>query len=272
MRYRKLVQTMAMIGLILAATGLSFGAYHHMGEDDSDAFLAVYPDKAGTKLDSCNLCHSGGQYTNSKGQLVPLGSCQWCHYAYGYDASGNIDETLNGYGKAYSANGGNSEEPAVRKAAIEAIKSLDSDGDAYTNQIEIAATRYPGDKKDDPSKVAAPYRVYSLEQLEAMPQHEQFLLMNTHKSDDHYAEYSGVPVSDILQNSGILASATDITVYAPDGFSQFHPLSLDPNPIFYHVNGTYPQATFYYDEQADISKITVVWCDYSSPSCTRRTN
>ncbi|PKN65742.1 MAG: hypothetical protein CVU57_09280 [Deltaproteobacteria bacterium HGW-Deltaproteobacteria-15] len=265
MKHRNLVQTMAMIGLILAATGLAFGAYHHMGEDDSGAFLAVYPDKTGTKLDSCNLCHSGGQYTNSKGQLVTLGSCQWCHYSYGYDASGNIDETLNGYGKAYKANGSD-------QAAVEAIKILDSDGDGYSNQIEIAATRYPGDGNDDPSKVAAPYRVYSLEQLETMPQHEQFLLMNTHKSDDHYAEYSGVPVSDILRKSGILASATDITVYAPDGFSQFHPLSPDPNPLFYHVNGTYPQATYYYDAQADISKSAVGWCDYSAPSCTGRIN
>lgn len=260
MRCRNLFQTLFVVGGIVAATGLAFAAYHHMGEDDSSAFLGVYPDKAGTKLDSCNLCHSGGSYVDSKGKTVTLGSCQWCHYKYGYDASGSIDDTLNGYGRDYRTKGSN-------KAAIEAIKTLDSDGDGYTNQDEIAATRYPGDPKDDPSKIAAPYRVYSLEQLEAMPQHEQFLLMNTHKSVDNYAEYSGVPLSDLLKNAGILDAATSIVVYAPDGWSQFHPLSYDPNPLFYHVNGAYSPADFFYDQQADIAKNPGGWCDYSSPSC-----
>ena len=47
------------LGLIPTA---SFAAYHHEGEQDAGVFLTVYPDKTGTKLDSCNLCHSGGQY------------------------------------------------------------------------------------------------------------------------------------------------------------------------------------------------------------------
>jgi cytochrome c553 len=78
-----------------------FGAYHHGGDTDSDVVLQVYPEIEGTKLDSCALCHSGGEYTNSKGKEVSLGSCQWCHYSFGYDESGDIDQTLNGYGKAY---------------------------------------------------------------------------------------------------------------------------------------------------------------------------
>ena len=36
-------------------------AYHHEGQDDAAMFLQVYPDRAGTKLDNCNLCHSGGR-------------------------------------------------------------------------------------------------------------------------------------------------------------------------------------------------------------------
>ena len=53
-------------------------------------FRTVYPDKVGTKLDSCTLCHSGGSYTSgSPPKTTTLGSCQWCHYKYGYDASGN---------------------------------------------------------------------------------------------------------------------------------------------------------------------------------------
>ena len=37
-------------------------AYHHAGEADAPIFLLAYPNKAGTKLDSCSLCHSGGSY------------------------------------------------------------------------------------------------------------------------------------------------------------------------------------------------------------------
>ena len=65
--------------VLMASPGYS--AYNHPGEADSPNFLAVYPEKAGTKLDSCALCHTGGQYENNKGQLVSMGSCQWCHYS-----------------------------------------------------------------------------------------------------------------------------------------------------------------------------------------------
>lgn len=265
MRHRNLVQAWLVFGLVLAAAGLSFGAYHHMGEVDSGYFLAVYPDKAATKLDSCNLCHSGGSYVNSQGKTVTLGSCQWCHYKYGYDASGDIQETLNGYGRDYSTHGSS-------EAAVEAIRNLDSDGDGYSNQVEIAAVRYPGDPNDDPTKVAAPYRVYSIEQLQAMPQHEQFLLMNAHKSTDDYTEYRGVVMTELLQNAGMLPSATSIMVYAPDGWAQFHPLFSDPDPLFYHVDGPYPQATYFYSEEADIALNPAGWCNYSSPACAGRAN
>lgn len=253
MRRSKLVQTLAVAWLILATTSLSFGAYHHAGEIDSVNFLNVYSDKAGTKLDSCNLCHTGG--IGSSGKL--MGNCQYCHDRCGYEEphKAPFSETLNAYGRAYLDNGRN-------QAAIEAIKSLDSDGDGYSNQIEIAATRYPGDAKDDPSKIAAPYRVYTLGQLEDMTRHEQFLLMNTSKSGDFYAEYAGVPVSLLLKKARMLDSATGIIVYSPDGFATTHPLAADSNPSLYHVNGTYPQATFFYDE------IAKAWCDYSAPSCS----
>ena len=88
------------IASIFIVAMVCYAAYHHMGEIDSGIFLSVYPDKAGTKLDSCNLCHSGGSYVDGKGKTVTLGSCQWCHYSYGYDSSGDIDSTLNSYGMA----------------------------------------------------------------------------------------------------------------------------------------------------------------------------
>ncbi|MGA1840708.1 MAG: hypothetical protein ACMUIU_08800 [bacterium] len=80
--------------LLLLSASIAFSAYHHAGETDSGKFLVVYPEKAGTKLDHCALCHSGGTYKDSKNRDVTLGSCQWCHYTYGYDGSGNIVDTL----------------------------------------------------------------------------------------------------------------------------------------------------------------------------------
>ncbi len=258
-----------VFSVLLLAIGLvspTFAAYHHEGEVDSPNFLTKYPETAGTKLDHCATCHTGGEYENSKGKLVSLGSCQWCHYSYGYDGSGNIVDTLNPYGKDYYMNGRN-------VAALAAIENLDSDNDGYSNIVEIEADRYPGNPNDDPSKVPAPSRVYSKTQLEAMAQHTQFLLMNTARSGDYYAQYTGVPVWDLLQDAGILDSATGISAYSPDGYSIYHPLEQDPDPGLYHVKGTYLQAQYYYDVQADTALNPLSgWCDYSAPSCVGRTH
>ena len=253
MRRRNLIMTAAMVIVLLSIGTTAFTAYHHMGEDDSGIFLSIYPDKAGTKLDSCSLCHSGSPDKK-------MGSCQWCHDTYGYDASGNIDDTLNPYGMAYKTNGRNAN-------AVTAIDALDSDGDGYSNKVEIAAIRYPGDPNDDPTRVPAPYQVYSREELEQMPQHTQFLLMNASKSTDNYAEYTGVTLENLIQGS-MLNSATGIKVFSPDGFSGTHP--FDPDPKLYHVFGIYPEASFYYDAIADISLNPDGWCDYSAPSVEGR--
>ena len=252
-----------LVVFMTAAT--AFAAYHHEGEADSDKFLSVYPDKAGTKLDHCATCHSAGSYERN-GKMVELGSCQWCHYSYGYDASGNILDTMNPYGKDYHYNGRNAD-------AVKAIENIDSDGDGYSNLAEIKAVRYPGNDSDDPSKVVAPYRIYTKTQLNAMDLHTQFMLMNTSRSGDFYAEYAGVPMQDLLEHAGISDSATGITVFAPDGWATYHPLEIDPDPELYHVNGVYPEAVYNYDEQADTA-INVVdgWCDYSAPSCAGRNN
>ena len=101
--------------------------------------------------------------------------------------------------------------------------------------------------------------------------HTQFLLMNTARSGDSYAEYTGVPVWDILQDAGILGSATGISAYSPDGYSIYHPLEQDPDPGLYHVKGVYPQAEYYYDVQADTAlNPSSGWCNYSAQSCIGR--
>ena len=121
-----------------------------------------------------------------------------------------------------------------------AIEKDDSDGDGYTNKAEITANRYPGDANDTPAKVPAPYRVYTRQQLEKMPQHTQFMLMNTHKSDDFYAEYSGVPLENLLKKI-LLPSATSIIAYSPDGYANSIRSTPDPDPdllsCFWHVPG-----------------------------------
>ena len=269
-----------LLGLFLVmaafAAPVVWAAYHHEGEKDAGKFLAIYPAKAGTKLDHCALCHSGGSYL-SGGKTVQVGSCQWCHKSFGYDGSGGaaaLTDTLNAYGKAYLAANRTS-------AAVTAINDLDSDGDGYTNAAEIIAGHFPGNDQDHPGLVSAPYRVYTRAQLEAMEQHTQFLLMNTSRSGDYYAEYTGVPMRNLLDDAGILlGSATGITVYAPDGWAQDHPLYYEADLEMYHVYGNvpeedfqYPSATYFYNNQADQAKNPDTgWCDYSSPSCVGRSH
>jgi len=245
--------------LLTLCVSVSFSAYHHMDEKDSDQFTQVYPSKEHTKLDSCALCHSGGKYEKKPGMFITMGSCQWCHYKYGYDGSGNIVETLNAYGKDFYMNGRNAN-------AIKEIESLDSDGDGFSNIDEIKALRYPGDENDNPNKIVAPFRVYSKADLNRLPQHTQFMMMNTHRSGDFYAEYKGVPLENLLADAGILDTATGITVYAPDGWSTYHPLEEVEDPSLYHIQGTYPQATYYHDPGAE------EWCDYNAPLCSSFAN
>ncbi len=265
----RMLATGIILSVFIALT--CYAAYNHQGDTDSANFRTAYPQAVGTKLDSCAVCHSGGSYTTGtppNQKTTTLGGCQWCHYLtnYGADLSeATLVKTLNSYGLAYKNNGRNAN-------ALQAIGSLDSDGDGYSNKAEIAALRYPGDPNDDPSKVAAPYKVFTRQQVEAMPQHTQFLLMNASKSTDSYVQYTGVTVERLLKRLK-LSSATAITVFSPDGFFQYHPFQPDPSPSLYHVYGTYPAANFYYNPQADVAiNPSTGWADYSAPSAAGRNN
>ena len=237
-----------------------YGAYHHEGEADSPNFVTAYPEHESTKLDSCALCHAGGEYEKKPGKYVAVGSCQWCHMTYGYDGSGDIEETLNPFGKDYRAAGRSA-------SAFVSIEGNDSDGDGHTNKDEIDALSYPGDPDDDPTKVPAPRVTYTMDELQSIAPHTQFLLMNTSRSGDFYAEYQGVPLLDLLNDAGMIDETTNaVTVYAPDGFSYTY--ELQPGGEYYYIDGTYPQAQYYYDAEADTANGG--WCDYSAPSCTGR--
>ena len=261
--FRKTFLFSISILLLFLAASLVFASYHHMGEKDSAEFLKIYPGKQNTKLDNCALCHAGGAYKNSYKATISMGSCQWCHYKYGYDGKGNIKDTLNGYGTDYLNNGRDSE-------SISLIASKDSDGDGFNNKTEIDAIRFPGNQDDDPLKKTAPFRVYTRAQLESLPRHTQFLLMSASKSEDFYAEYTGVTLETLLKDAGILKTATGIRIYSPDGWSQYHPLYSDPDPSMYHVFGDYPSALYKYDKQAD--KTNGGWCDYTAALSRGYTN
>lgn len=252
---RKKLSVIGIVGLGLGSICI-FAAYHHQGERDSGNFLRAHPGQGGGKLDQCALCHSGGQL-EKKGVNVVVGSCQWCHFKYGYDMKGSLAGTLNAYGRDYLKAGRSA-------AAVAAIAGLDSDGDGFSNRDEIAAGRFPGNAGDDPRKTPAPMRVYTRSRIEALPQHSQFLLQNAAKSEDSYAEFSGVPMETLLRDAGILASATGITVFAPDGWSQYYPLRPVADPAMYPVFAVYPPAEYYFSPQA------APWCDYGAPSCSGR--
>jgi hypothetical protein len=269
---KSIVVTGLLMALFICWGGGAYGAYHHEGESDAANFLTAYPSKAGTKLDNCNLCHRGGNYMKYD-TIVELGSCQWCHRTYGYDGAGEIGETMNAYGSAYMASGQSAQ-------AIALINDADSDADGYTNAEEIAANAFPGDAEDHPDLTTAPFKIYTLGQLEALGAHKQFMLMNTSRSGDFYAEYTGVPIKKLLDDAGILPSATGIWVYAPDGWGQDHPLAYNAALDMYHVYGNvpgesyqYPPATYYWDAEADTAlNADDGWCDYSAPSCVGRSH
>ncbi len=252
-----------IVAAALLAAGPALGAYHHMDEQDAPKFQQAYPHLVGTKLDDCALCHAGGEYEKKPGKFVTVGSCQWCHMTYGYDGSGDVMETLNNYGSDYLSAGRS-------VSAFAAIESLDSDNDTYTNKQELDAIRYPGDAGDDPSLVPAPRIVYTLEELEAMESHTQFMLMNTSRGgtdgNDYYTEYTGVTMETLLDESGMRSKSESVTVYAPDGWAQT--FDKEEGGDNYWVVGEYPQATYYYDAEADAANGG--WVDYSSPGCQGR--
>jgi hypothetical protein len=245
---------------------VAWGAYHHMGEKDAPNFQQAYPDKVGTKLDDCALCHKGNTYKAKSGNIVTESVCQYCHGAYGYDGKGDINKTLNTYGVDYRAAG-------RCVSAFAAIEKKDSDNDTYSNRAEIKAVRYPGDKLDTPAKVPAPHIVLSQEELLAMlTPHEQFMLLNNSRGGetgfDEYVNYTGFIIQDLLAAAGMRSEATGITVMAPDGFCySFDRAGRGAN---YFIDGQYPRAQYYFDPVAD--KANGGWVDYSAPGCRGRKN
>jgi len=73
---------------------------------------SVYPAIEDTRLDSCTLCHTSGS-------------------------------SLNSYGRAYDSAGSD-------RSALTEIENRDSDGDGFTNIVEIKALTFPGNSSSKP--------------------------------------------------------------------------------------------------------------------------
>lgn len=228
-----------VLGLLwgIAASSAAFAAYSaHQNDQDVNNFLTAYPFAKSTKLDDCALCHKSGQIGSKS-----YGSCDYCHQIYKtQEPHGDIQETLNPYGEDYQ-DAGNSPMD---------IEALDSDGDGDNNIDEIKALSLPGDASDYPGLVSAPAIGMNLERLLRLPSHSEFLLLNASKSRDFYARYKGVKILDLLRDAGISGTATQITVFSPDGYSMAFPMNVsdpqtDPSTVQFDVMGPYPHGTFY---------------------------
>ena len=197
----------------------------HENDLDINHFVNAWPDTVGTRLDDCQTCHTGGTFTWMQGdtqKMSTMNACDFCHLVIhprdpGFDQAQpeSFAETLNPFGADYDAAGRAPE-------AFDAIIDDDSDGDGHANGVEIDALRYPGDPASQPGQEVAPGVEFTFDELGALDQHEQFLLVNSHRQEfDNYTSYSGVRILDILVELGIDvndAGFLGITVIAPDGY------------------------------------------------------
>jgi len=216
----------------IAKTIVSSRAYKgHENDKDTNNLCGVYPAIVGTRLDDCQTCHVGKMDTTKNEQVS--NACDNCHDLMVHGEGGHsFAETLNPFGADYSKNGRTVD-------ALGKIKDLDSDGDSFTNDQEIKDLKYPSSNLSKPGQPNAPMITVSLEKMQAMTAHEQFMLANTSKQQfDDYATYRGVTVKDLLSAFGIdIAGATGVSFIAPDGFVKT--IKID------QVNKAFPQGLFY---------------------------
>lgn len=208
----------------------------HETDEDANNLVSVYPDTVGTRLDDCKTCHRAGVEGTDTETVYNV--CDYCHLLEfpnerlktGVPAT--FEDTLNPYGLAYADAGRD-------RAALRRIRAADADGDGYTSDAEIRELRYPGDPGSRPDQPLAPVIELTSADIEAMPVHEQFMLMvTTQQQFDDYVTYGGVTVADLLAAAGVdLSGAEGITVFAPDGFGK--DFSME------EIAREFPRGTFY---------------------------
>ncbi len=118
-----------ILAFAVAAVGgiggvLYFGVFSPHSQAALDTFNDMY-GTAGTRLDTCNTCHTTGRSTN----------------LYGTHLKSEFSRMMNSTEQqTYDA----------FRAALRDIEELDSDSDRYSNIEEIRARTFPGDPGDHP--------------------------------------------------------------------------------------------------------------------------
>lgn len=208
----------------------------HESDVDANNFVNVFPNTVGTRLDDCQTCHRAGVEGTDTERVY--NSCDYCHLLVFPDdrietgAPETFEDTLNVFGLAYY-------DAGESRQALRLIADADTDGDGFTNREEIETLRYPGDPNSRPDQPLAPSVTLTRAEIEAMPVHSQFMLMNTTRQQfDDYVTYTGVRIVDLLAASGMeWEGAEGITVFAPDGFSKDFSMA--------EITNRYPNGTFY---------------------------
>jgi hypothetical protein len=208
---------LALVAAVPQKTASSRAYVGHENDLDINNFIRQYPKAAGTRLDDCQTCHRGGVTdTDTEREYSPCGYCHLLQYPnprYKTGVPSDYEATLNAYGLAYESAGRTIE-------ALAEIAKLDSDGDGFVNDAEIAALCYPGNAASRPGQTLAPCVSLTWDEVHKLPALKQFMLMNTTKeSTDDYVTYTGVRVVDLLAAAGVdLKGVEGITVFAPDGY------------------------------------------------------
>ena len=124
-----IVIAVLVIGLIAVgavAGALYLGVFSPHRQDALDTFNDVY-GTAGTRLDTCDTCHTTGRSTNPYGTNLKSEFSRMI---------APREENLTGLD--------------AFRAGLQDIEELDSDNDRFSNIEEIRARTFPGDPEDHP--------------------------------------------------------------------------------------------------------------------------
>lgn len=214
---RKIKPATAALGAaFLLVAGAGTAAYRTHQETDSETFVTAYPHLAGSRMDTCDACHSriSAPPPGAKEGAVVLSSCDSCHRVTDYGR--RKGDTLNPFGRDYL-------EAGRDAGAFGAIAARDSDRDGFSNADEIRAATHPGDAASRPDLPAAPHVILSLDELKKrdVPVLEQALFVNVSKSrdGDSYSDLGGFRLIDVLEAAGMRKGASSVDVISLDGYT-----------------------------------------------------
>jgi hypothetical protein len=217
MSVRRFSVPLAACAVVVMLSPLYSAYKGHASDDDINAVLAVYPDLKGTPADSCATCHKSGDVKDplAGGRLRHENHCGYCHALVNREKRGSKD-TLNRYGLEYLAKGRSAQ-------AVRALATIDSDGDGFSNDVELKKGTNPGDAASKPSLPVAPSRSYTAAQIKALtPVVDLPVFINTteNRKGDAYNDYRGNSLWATLQAVDVSETATAVDIVSADGYEQ----------------------------------------------------